>query len=111
MEKKHAGDNDAFKSQLVAQLPQIVHQLTQALFYLEREGMVHSDVKPQNVFMTEADQPKLGDFDASQNSARRTVRITRARCNTVLVQHATPGYAANEVMFETPDAPFRASSK
>jgi len=109
--KKHDKANNTFKSQLVFQLPQIVQGLTQALFYLEREGIVHSDVKPENVFMTGTDQPMLGDFDASQNSATRTVRLTRARCNTVLVQHATPGYAANEVMFGTPDAPFRASSK
>ena len=53
----------------------------------------------------------LGDFDASQKSATKTVCLTNICCNTRLVQHATPGYAAHEILHQEPNAPFRASSK
>jgi hypothetical protein len=40
--------------------------LANVLVVLRRKKMVHCDIKPSNVLLTEDDQPKLGDFGISQ---------------------------------------------
>lgn len=62
-------------------------KLSQALAVAHRAGILHRDVKPGNVFMTESGEPKLGDFgiarlDDGQDS--RTGSITAS------IAHAPP---------------------
>jgi hypothetical protein len=64
---------------------EICRQVARGLAHMHRRGLVHRDVKPDNVFC-EGARVKLGDFGASrtaQVSARQTVIFT-------------PGYAAPE---------------
>ena len=62
-----------------------------ALIRLEKRNVVHRDVKPQNIFVNEDGDYKLGDFGA----ARRFRGIS-----TVLSRKGTDAYAAPEIIRE-----------
>ena len=61
--------------------------LADALVYCERKGIIHRDIKPQNIFVTENGDFKLGDFGI----ARRMQRTTGAS------RKGTEDYMAPEV--------------
>ena len=61
--------------------------LTDALMYCERKGIIHRDIKPQNIFVNESGTFKLGDFGI----ARRMQRTTGAS------RKGTEDYMAPEV--------------
>ena len=61
--------------------------LADALMYCERKGLIHRDIKPQNIFVTENGDFKLGDFGI----ARRMQRTTGAS------RKGTEDYMAPEV--------------
>lgn len=44
----------------------VVKQLSQAVFHCHEAGVVHGDVKPDNIFITENFNVLLGDWDISQ---------------------------------------------
>ncbi|MCC6216274.1 MAG: protein kinase [Polyangiaceae bacterium] len=80
----------------VGELIAVARQLGAALDHVHRKGVVHRDVKPNNVFVTlERDAPvKLLDFGIARTAAEahgRAPRITRE--NTLI---GTPGYSAPE---------------
>ena len=61
-----------------------------ALAAVHARGIVHGDVKPGNILITEGGVPKLADFGTARNVEQPTVdRETAAH---------TPGYAAPEVL-------------
>ena len=61
--------------------------LADALMYCEKKGLIHRDIKPQNIFVTENGSFKLGDFGI----ARRMQRTTGAS------RKGTEDYMAPEV--------------
>lgn len=52
----------------------IMYQLCSAVYYAHQHGVIHRDIKPQNVFITADGTIKLGDFGIAtfQNSAHVT---------------------------------------
>ncbi|MEE6274378.1 Stk1 family PASTA domain-containing Ser/Thr kinase [Georgenia sp. MJ206] len=62
-----------------------------ALAAAHRAGLVHRDVKPENVLMTEAGRPKVADFGL----ARAVTEATAASTGTVL---GTVAYLAPEIV-------------
>ena len=67
--------------------------LSSALDYMHGRGMLHLDIKPENVMVTKNGKPILVDFGLSQTynqagSADRSTKITAV----------TPGYSPNEQM-------------
>lgn len=71
--------------------PEAVHiglQLCEALIGLHRQGIIHRDVKPANVLLTQEGEVWLIDFDIARTHKQQTARDT-----TLL---GTPGYAAPE---------------
>ncbi|KAJ8687513.1 hypothetical protein QAD02_023307 [Eretmocerus hayati] len=78
-------ENPISKDQKVHIWMSIAH----ALDYCHKMGIVHSDVKPKNVLMSEDNQPKLADFGSAI--------FMREPFNSSIF-HGTPGYTAPEVV-------------
>jgi serine/threonine-protein kinase len=67
----------------------VVDQLLDAVAYAHANGVVHRDIKPDNVFVTAIGRVKLSDFGVARVSGMQ--RLTQA--GTVV---GTPGYMAPE---------------
>ena len=81
----------------VRSLIELLFPLSQALAHLDAKGVVHSDIKPENVLIDAQERPRLADFDVSvSTSERRTVAFAK----TIMAHGGggTIGFMAPEVM-------------
>ena len=53
-----------------------LYALVHALEYAQSRGVVHRDIKPQNIFLQEDGQVKIGDFGCSANQMESAVQRT-----------------------------------
>jgi hypothetical protein len=67
----------------------VLRQVLRGLAAVHGAGVVHCDVKPENVLMTRGGEARLGDFDVSQDEAGRT----RTLAMTVSAGAAAAGVA------------------
>jgi serine/threonine protein kinase len=49
------------------ELKNILNKILHAISYVHREGIIHCDIKPSNILMTEDGEPVLADFDVSRD--------------------------------------------
>ncbi|MBO6934891.1 MAG: serine/threonine protein kinase [Deltaproteobacteria bacterium] len=82
----------AFEPSRVAQIGAAVAEV---LAVAHEEGIIHCDIKPENVFLLEDDQVKVGDFGAAQlQGSDRQLRLV-----------GTPRYMAPELFRAEPASP------
>lgn len=81
-----------------AEVQQMFADLMKALEYLHANGVVHLDVKPDNILIAAHGTAKLSDFDVSKDAAARTVAVGTVAATTMVVSGLTLGYAAPEVL-------------
>ncbi|KAG5473697.1 hypothetical protein LSCM1_04324 [Leishmania martiniquensis] len=60
----------------------LLHQLAEALIYLHRQRIVHNDVKPDNILITEADSILLTDFGESVLIPKRLPQLPASRMSS-----------------------------
>jgi tRNA A-37 threonylcarbamoyl transferase component Bud32 len=75
----------------------IVSQVGEVLEFAHQQGVIHRDVKPANVLLDEARQPKLTDFDLVRVEDSTGFTQTRAMLGTL-------NYAAPEALESPQDA-------
>ena len=69
----------------------ILDQLLDAVSYAHWRGVIHRDIKPDNIFVTATGQAKLADFGVAHVEGEGVTRLTMA--GSVL---GTPGYMSPE---------------
>lgn len=80
-----------------AQLRRVLEQLLQAVSYIHRCGLVHNDIKPDNIMVTRADNSvRLLDFGLSDNDA-----FYLARTLGCTPQYASPELQARSQEIDT----------
>ena len=78
----------------------IFYQCMQGLNYLHSTGVVHRDIKPQNIFMTKNKIIKIGDFGVSAKFKNiETLRKINSLRGTIA---GTPSFMAPEILKNQP---------
>jgi serine/threonine protein kinase len=75
----------------------LIDGLCRGLAYAHKEGIVHSDVKPNNVFLTQTNVVKVLDFGIAMPLRRSGTAGTETRYNPRRLGALTPGYSAVEL--------------
>lgn len=94
--RAHLGAKEANRGTAVVQ--QVFSDLCKALDYLHTSGVVHCDVKPDNILIDENGTAKLTDFDVSKDARSRALAVGTTASTTKAIGGLTYGYAAPEVM-------------
>lgn len=87
-----------------ADILSVARQLVSALSHLHGKGMLHRDVKPANIFVSDMDglKIKLGDFGISKIMPFTSPNVNERRCCTPV---GTPMYVAPEICLGRPYGP------
>jgi serine/threonine protein kinase/tetratricopeptide (TPR) repeat protein len=81
----------------LGQIFDIVEQCAQALAVSHSHGVVHCDIKPENILLTPKGQVKILDFGVAKRLPCSDQSITLEKSQTL---SGTPGYMAPEVLLE-----------
>lgn len=79
----------------------ILREILRGIEYLHDHGIIHSDIKPQNILMTLDGIPKISDFDVSKEVFETTQTIKTTFQNSSFIG-GTLGYLAPETFTNEP---------
>ena len=122
LESAHAQDPkpvfDPFDPRTAARL---ISQVASALDHCHRQGVIHRDIKPNNILIDEGFEPRIIDFGIARDQTLATLTRTneisgtpyymspeQARARKERVSHRTDVYSAGAVLYEmlTREPPF-----
>ncbi len=89
------------------ELVKVIYQTSSALAYIHDKGILHNDIKPSNILVSEGGEYQLSDFGISSKTRFAVVRNSIERRNMVSKIQETASalsiaYAANELFGENP---------
>lgn len=80
-----------------ADLAKVIYEVSSALQYLHDHGVIHQDIKPDNILVNKNNEYVISDFGIS-NNIRRTLRKSMGSANTSM----SPEYAPPERFSSNP---------
>jgi formylglycine-generating enzyme required for sulfatase activity len=86
-------DDDYSRGMPFPQASEILHDAAAALSFAHTKGIIHSDIKPSNIFVMPGGRAKLLDFGIA-----RALRVGASRFDTRRLHALTPTYASIEMM-------------
>ncbi len=89
----------------VASVMSVARNIARALVLIEENGMVHRDIKPDNVLFASDGIAKLADLGISRFSGKTGDDVRATRANAVI---GTPAYMAPEQMLDSHSVDIRA---
>jgi hypothetical protein len=87
-EQLYAGSMQKQQNRLVS----IAHQIASAVQHLHNHGILHQDIKPENIVMTKEGKPVLADFGASRKGSCSGQGRVDAKVAGVTLAFASPNH-------------------
>ena len=79
-----------------AEVAELVAQVADALHYAHGEGIIHRDVKPHNILLSEDGNPKLVDFGLAMDLNRSVLSQTGENCRHPVLHESGAGRGGSD---------------
>jgi serine/threonine-protein kinase len=81
----------------------IANQCCEGLQAAHEKGIIHGDIKPENIMLAPGDRVKILDFGVARRAWKSTPDTATKSMETMTASGGTPAYMAPEVLLQQPD--------